>query len=302
LVEKIAREAFKVKGIILAGGSGTRLNPLTKVIGKQLLPVYDKPMIYYPLSTLILAGVTEVLVISTPVETDRFRLLLGNGGHLGIKINYKIQSEPKGLAHGIQLGEEFIENEGFWFILGDNLFHGPEFGTRLSENQEEENSSQIFAYRVSDPSQYGVVRFSDEDKKPVEIIEKPEKFISHWAIPGLYYFDHTAVERAKSVKPSIRGELEIVDVLRSYLSEDRLLVKKISRGNAWFDLGTPENLLTGSHFVHLIQTRQGMLVGSPEEASFRKGHLSLNEILANYDYPKNSFYEKSITSIVKDFE
>ncbi len=291
-----------MRGIILAGGSGTRLNPLTKVIGKQLLPVYDKPMIYYPLSTLILAGVTEVLVISTPVETDRFSQLLGDGSQFGITISYKIQSEPKGLAQGILLGEEFIGNEGFWFILGDNLFHGPEFGTRLSENSKEKHLSHIFAYRVSDPSQYGVIRFSDVDKKPIEIIEKPEKLISHWAIPGLYFFDHTAVERAKNVEPSIRGELEIIDVLKSYLFEDRLEVKKISRGNAWFDLGTPENLLTGSHFVHLIQTRQGMLVGSPEEASFRMGHLSIDEILTKHDHPKNSFYEKSIISAVKDFE
>ena len=291
-----------MKGIILAGGSGTRLNPLTKVVGKQLLPVYDKPMIYYPLSTLILAGVTDVLVISTPVETDRFKQLLGDGSQFGITIKYKIQAEPKGLAQGIQLGREFLQNEEFWFILGDNLFHGPDFGARLSENSFSEYSSKIFSYRVSDPSQYGVVRFSEDRRKPVEIVEKPTQLISHWAIPGLYFFDRTAVERADSVMPSVRGELEIIDVLKSYLAENQLAVSRISRGNAWFDLGTPESLLTGSHFVHLIQTRQGMLVGSPEEASFRKGLLSLNDILTRYDHANNSLYEKSIVSIVKDLE
>lgn len=291
-----------MKGIILAGGSGTRLNPLTKVVGKQLLPVYDKPMIYYPLSTLILAGVTDVLVISTPIETDRFKQLLGDGSQFGIAIKYKIQAEPKGLAQGIQLGREFLQNEEFWFILGDNLFHGPDFGTRLSANSLRGKSSQIFSYRVSDPSQYGVVRFSEDKKRPVEIVEKPTQLISHWAIPGLYFFDRTAVERADSVTPSIRGELEIIDVLKSYLAENLLSVSRISRGNAWFDLGTPESLLTGSHFVHLIQTRQGMLVGSPEEASFRKGLLSLNDILTRYDHANNSLYEKSIVNIVKDVE
>lgn len=291
-----------MKGIILAGGSGTRLNPLTKVVGKQLLPVYDKPMVYYPLSTLILAGVTDVLVISTPLETDRFKQLLGDGSQFGITIRYKIQVEPKGLAQGIQLGREFLENEAFWFILGDNLFHGPEFGTRLSEKPLVRKSSHIFSYRVSDPSQYGVVRFLEDSDDPIEIVEKPTQFISNWAIPGLYFFDRTAIERADSVKPSIRGELEIIDVLRSYLVENDLSVDRISRGNAWFDLGTPESLMTGSHFVHLIQTRQGMLVGSPEEASYRKGLISISDVLERFDHTNSSLYEKSIVNAVKDSE
>jgi glucose-1-phosphate thymidylyltransferase len=291
-----------MKGIILAGGSGTRLNPLTKVVGKQLLPVYDKPMIYYPLSTLILAGVTDVLVISTPIETDRFKQLLGDGSQFGITIKYKIQTEPKGLAQGIQLGKEFLENEAFWFILGDNLFHGPEFGARLSEKPSVGKSSHIFSYRVSDPSQYGVVRFSEDGENPIEIVEKPAKFVSNWAIPGLYFFDRTAIQRADSVKPSIRGELEIIDVLKSYLVENELSVSRISRGNAWFDLGTPESLMTGGHFVHLIQTRQGMLVGSPEEASYRKGLLSISDILKRFDHANSSMYEKSIVNAVKDSE
>lgn len=289
-----------MKGVILAGGSGTRLRPLTTVVGKQLLPVYDKPMIYYPLTTLILAGVTNILLITTPTEVARFRNLLGDGRHFGIRINYEVQAEPKGLAHGVKIAEKFINQESFWFILGDNLFHGPDFGLQLEKVTASRHGAHIFAYRVSDPSQYGVVQFSENQHEIIEIIEKPEKFISNWAIPGLYFFDGTASSRSREIRPSQRGELEITDLLEHYRNSNELTAHKVSRGNAWFDLGTPENLLIGSEFVHLVQSRQGLLVGSPEEAAFQKGLLSSNEFASRFVDLTMSSYENSVLSAICD--
>ena len=255
-----------MKGVILAGGYGTRLHPLTSVIGKQLLPVFDKPMIYYPLSTLIHAGAKEILIVSTKKELPNFKDLLGNGDQFGVDIKFIEQVEPKGLADGVKLAEEFVGDDSFWFILGDNLFHGPEFGKRLGFIPQENNGCTIFAYRVKDPSSYGVIKF-DLNEQPIEIIEKPEKLISNWAVPGIYHFNNEAFKLAKSVSPSLRGEYEITSILNLYIERGNLSVKKISRGNTWFDLGTSENLLSAANFVQAIQERQGLLIGSPEEAS-----------------------------------
>jgi len=283
-----------MKGVILAGGSGTRLNPLTTVVGKQLLPVYDKPMIYYPLSTLILAGVDEVLLITTPLEISRFTQLLGDGSQFGIVIKYEIQESPKGLAQGIQLAAKFTRDESFWFILGDNLFHGPDFGLQLQAIPATTTGAHIFAYRVSNPNEYGVVRFSDSDNSIEELVEKPLQFVSNWAIPGIYFFDKSANSRCLKITPSSRGELEIIDLIKNYAASEELTAHKISRGNAWFDLGTPDSLLTGGHFVQLIQSRQGMLVGSPEEASFRQGFISKDAIEARFGSHGRNPYEKAV--------
>jgi glucose-1-phosphate thymidylyltransferase len=266
-----------MKGIILAGGEGTRLRPCTLVLGKQLLPVYDKPMIYYPLSTLIHAGVDKVLIISTPKETPRFKDLLGDGSKFGISIEYKIQPTPAGIAQGILLAKDFLNEQSFWFILGDNLFHGPDFGAKLVDAPVT-TGARIFAYRVSDPSAYGVAIFDESGETITEIIEKPANHLSGWAIPGLYYFDASAVKRAQEIKPSNRGELEITDVLISYLNDGELHFTKTSRGNAWFDLGTTDSLLAAAFFVQTIQSRQGLIVGSPEEAAYRRGYLKPHQL------------------------
>lgn len=290
-----------MKGIILAGGTGSRLRPLTEVVCKQLLPVYDKPMIYYPLSTLIHAGVDEILVITSPSDLDKFKSLLGNGNRFGIKIEYEAQPKPDGLPQGILIAEDFINGEDFWFILGDNLFHGPEFGSNLKEMRNQKKmGATTFSYRVSDVSQYGTVRYSPVTGKAVELIEKPDQHEVGWAIPGFYYFDSTAVTKAKELKPSRRGELEIIDLLASYLHEETLEVQQISRGNAWFDLGTAENLLIGSQFVHLIQTRQGMLVGSPEEASLNAGNLTNRDLIEILENAPDSSYFFSLRSNYKE--
>ncbi len=265
-----------MKGIILAGGQGTRLRPCTLAIGKQLLPVYDKPMIYYPLSTLIHAGVTQILIVTTPIEIDRFRTLLRSGEQFGIKISYQVQPNPGGIPQGISLAAQFLDGEDFWFILGDNLFHGPDFGVNL-KNIRSHGGAIAFAYRVSNPEDYGVVSFSDTDNSIQELIEKPSKFVSNWAIPGIYKFDNSAVERANSLKPSKRGELEILDLLSDYFKNNDLDIKKISRGNAWFDLGTPESLFKAASFVESLQSRQGLLIGSPEEAAYSAGITSSDE-------------------------
>lgn len=284
-----------MKGIILAGGNGTRLMPLTKVVCKQLLPVYDKPIIYYPLSTLIHAGVTDVLIISTPRDISYIENLLENGMQLGIKIQYLIQESPKGLADGVRISEEFTNGEKFWFILGDNLFHGPDFGVSLQELFLENKGSTVFAYRVADPRAYGVVEFDDDGTTVTKLTEKPEYPNSNWVIPGLYLFDGDAPKLSAQIKPSLRGELEIIDLLEAYLKKRLLNVQKISRGNAWFDLGTSENLLIASQFVHSIQTRQGQLVGSPEEAAFNAQLINIQNFrlsaqkFAQNDYGKNLF-------------
>jgi glucose-1-phosphate thymidylyltransferase len=271
--QRESEKGGKVKGIILAGGEGTRLRPCTLVVGKQLLPVFDKPMIYYPLSTLIHAGVDEVLVVTTPHEVERFRTLLSDGKQFGISISYAVQETPGGIPQGILLAEEFLGGDSFWFILGDNLFHGPEFGAKLKEIEFEEGA-HIFTYRVKDPSAYGVAVFTSGDEKIQSLIEKPQDAKSKWAIPGIYFLDSSAIKKAKHLRPSFRGELEIIDLLNAYLEENKLQASKVSRGNAWFDLGTAENLLRAAMFVEALQSRQGLLVGSPEEAAFSAGYIT----------------------------
>lgn len=278
-----------MKGVILAGGNGTRLRPNTLVIGKQLLPVFDKPMIFYPLSTLIHAGVNEVLIICKYEEKQNFEKLLGDGHRFGIKISYEIQEKPEGIAQGITLAEDFINGEPFWFILGDNLFHGPDFGKSLSAHISDKGAS-IFLYKLMDTRAYGVAVFDRSQSKISELVEKPEANISNWAIPGLYHFDGSAPGRVVALKPSERGEFEIIDLLRSYLATDLLTFSKISRGNAWFDLGTAENLLKASMFVEVIQTKQGMLVGSPEEAGFRSGFISYLQLMESLELYSASDY------------
>jgi glucose-1-phosphate thymidylyltransferase len=293
--QRESEKGRKVKGIILAGGEGTRLRPCTLVVGKQLLPVFDKPMIYYPLSTLIHAGVDEVLVVTTPHEVERFKTLLSDGKQFGISISYAVQETPGGIPQGILLAEEFLGGDSFWFILGDNLFHGPEFGARLRDMREN-LGAHIFTYRVKDPSSYGVAVFTANEDEIQSLIEKPQDGISKWAIPGIYFLDSTAVEKAKHLRPSERGELEIIDLLKEYLTDKNLHAHKVSRGNAWFDLGTAENLLKAAIFVEALQSRQGLLVGSPEEAAFSAGITSQTQFEKSLNDLGNCSYTQQVLS------
>jgi glucose-1-phosphate thymidylyltransferase len=288
-----------MKGVILAGGNGTRLAPCTNVIGKQLLPVFDKPMIYYPISTLIHAGVEEILIICKPTEVELFKILLGDGSQFGISVAYKVQVSPAGVAQGLQMADDFVQKESFWFILGDNFFHGPTFGGEL-RNLNLNQGASIFAYRVKDPTQYGVITFMTDSDEISEIEEKPLLNKSPWAIPGLYFFDNTAIKRASECVPSTRGELEIIDVLKSYLAQGKLSAQKISRGNTWLDLGTSESLATATEFVRLIQDRQGLIIGSPEEAAFASELISSDQIInLASKYPSSDYYQKLVVSLSK---
>jgi glucose-1-phosphate thymidylyltransferase len=286
-----------MKGIILAGGEGTRLRPITVATGKQLLPVYDKPMVYYPLSTLIHAGVTDILIVSTPRDLSRFRELFGDGSQFGVKIKVIEQPRPGGIPQGITLAADFLGTDPFWFILGDNLFHGPEFGVKLRECSATQEPT-AFAYRVKDSRAYGVAVFEPGTDKVVDLIEKPSSPISSWAIPGLYFFTNSAVGIANGLTASARGELEILDVLRSFLKLGTLNVRKVSRGNAWFDLGTAENMLKASMFVESLQNRQGLLVGSPEEASFTAGNITKSDLKARLSVDTSSEYAKQLLNAI----
>ena len=260
------------KGIILAGGSGTRLHPTTQATSKQLLPVFDKPMIYYPLSTLLLAGIREVLIISTPADLPQYQRLFHDGSHLGIRISYAEQPNPDGLAQAFLIGEEWIAGEACALILGDNLIHGDHLSVLLRAASERPKGATVFAYQVRDPERYGVVSF-DADGSAVDIIEKPLKPKSNWAVTGLYFYDARITTLAKTIKPSARGELEITDVNQLYLQEGSLQVERLGRGTAWLDAGTPDSLLQAATFVQTIQARQGNLVGSPEEVAYRMGYI-----------------------------
>ncbi len=253
-----------MKGVILAGGSGTRLHPLTKVTSKQLLPVYDKPMIYYPLTTLILAGVKEVLVITRPEDAPSFKSLLGDGSDFGIAISYAEQEKPTGLAHAPLIAEDFLDGEGFCLILGDNFLYGSGLGRKL-QNLDSAEGATIFAYRVKDPTQYGVIEL-DSIGRPVSIEEKPKVPKSDLAIPGLYFFDKEIIEICRGLQPSARGELEITDAIKAYMSKGRLSVEVLPIGTAWLDMGSFESLLEAGEFVHIVQSRQGILIGDPATA------------------------------------
>ncbi|MDR1084654.1 MAG: glucose-1-phosphate thymidylyltransferase RfbA [Deltaproteobacteria bacterium] len=266
------------RGIILAGGAGTRLHPATLVVSKQLLPVYDKPMIYYPLTTLMLAGIKDILVISTPQDTPYFQKLLGDGHKWGLKLSYRVQPKPEGLAQAFIIGEEFIDQRPCAMILGDNIFFGHDLVTILKEADSETEGASVLAYHVNDPERFGVVEF-DKNRKAVGLEEKPARPRSNYAVTGLYFYDRTVSEKAKSLKPSLRGELEITDLNRLYLDDDLLKVRLMGRGMAWLDTGTHETLLEAGQFIQTVEKRQGLKVASPEEVAFRQGWISRDELL-----------------------
>jgi glucose-1-phosphate thymidylyltransferase len=293
-----------MKGIILAGGSGTRLYPITKGISKQLLPIYDKPMIYYPLSMLMLSGIREVLIISNPEYIDNYKQIFGDGNQLGMKIEYAIQEKPRGLAEAFIIGEKFIENKDVCLVLGDNIFYGhglPELFKRSIENVKKENKATIFGYYVNDPKAYGVVEF-DENMNAISIEEKPENPKSNYAVVGLYFYPNDVVEKAKKVTPSNRGELEITSINEMYLKEDRLKVELMGRGYAWLDTGTHENLLEAGQFIATIEKRTGLKVACIEEIAYKNGWISKDELKKLGNELKKTGYGQYLLRIAQEGE
>ena len=287
-----------MKGIILAGGKGTRLYPLTMSISKQILPVYDKPMIYYPLSVLMLANIREILIISTERDLPVFKELLKDGSELGLKLEYKVQEKPNGLAEAFIIGEEFIGEDNVALILGDNIFYGSGFRGLVEEAAKLEKGAIVFGYPVKDPRAYGVVEF-DETGKAISLEEKPANPKSNYAIPGLYFYDNTVVEKAKNVKPSARGEIEITTVNEIYLSEGKLNVKNLGRGIIWFDTGTHEALLEASNYVEAIQKRQGFYIACLEEIAYKKGWINEKDIEKKIEGTKMNDYQKYLSLLIK---
>ena len=286
-------------GIILAGGSGTRLHPLTKVVSKQLMPIYDKPMIYYPLSTLMLAGIKEILIITTPEEQGRFIELLGDGSHLGIKLEYVAQPSPDGLAQAFILGEEFINGRPSALVLGDNIFYGHDMMKSLQHANNNTNNATVFGYHVTDPERYGVVDF-DQDGKAISIEEKPAKPKSSYAVTGLYFYPPQVVDIAKAIKPSPRGELEITDVNNVFLQQELLDVEVMGRGSAWLDTGTIDSLMDASNFIAAIEKRQGLKICCPEEIAFRKGFINADQLQSLAEPLIKSGYGKYLLKILHE--
>ena len=287
-----------MKGIILAGGKGTRLYPLTKAVSKQLMPIYDKPMVYYPLATLIEAGIHEILIITTPEDMPLFQSLLGDGSRIGCSFNYVEQAEPNGLAQAFILGEDFIQNDPVALILGDNLFYGTHFIEQLKKHASYDGGI-IFASKVSDPHRYGIVQF-DANRKAIDIEEKPMHPKSSYAVPGIYFYDNTVVEKAKKLKPSSRGELEITDLNRLYMDENRLHVEVLDPGTAWLDTGTIESLMEASQFVQVIQSRQGILIGAIEAAAYQSGAIDKKQLSLLADELEKTVYGTYLKSLISE--
>lgn len=287
-----------MKGIILAGGSGTRLWPITKGISKQLMPIYDKPMVYYPLTTLMLAGIKDILVITTPEDQSQFQHLLGDGSQWGISLQYAVQPTPDGLAQAFIIGEEFIGNDKVALVLGDNIFHGSDLGKSLKKCMDPDGGT-VFAYRVSDPERYGVVEFNN-DNVAVSIEEKPTKPKSDFAVVGLYFYDNEVVEIAKNVQPSARNELEITSINEEYLRRGKLKVKTLDRGDVWLDTGTIDSMTDAADYIRAIQRRTGQIIGSPEEVAFTEGFISADALLEQATPLKKSGYGEYLFSLVQD--
>lgn len=288
-----------MKGIILAGGAGTRLYPITKSISKQIIPVYDKPMIYYPLSVLMLAGIREILIISTPKDIHLYEDLLGNGDQLGLRIEYKIQPSPDGLAQAFILGDTFIGDDSVCLVLGDNIFYGQSFGAMLQEAAQLKSGATVFGYYVTDPERYGVVEF-DNNGKAISLEEKPNQPKSNYAVTGLYFYGNDVVQKAKTLKPSPRGEYEITDLNRLYLEENKLTVKLLGRGFAWLDTGTHESLLQASNFIHTIEKRQGLKVSCIEEIAFVRGFINKEQLLVLGNQMKNNPYGEYLIQLANE--
>src|SRR3984957_15817452 len=284
---------YRMKGIILAGGSGTRLHPVTEAVSKQLLPVYDKPMIYYPLSALMLAGIRDILLISTPADTPRFEQLLGSGERWGISIQYAVQPSPDGLGEACLIGKEFLAGEGCCLVLGDNIFFGHDFAKMLRSASERKDGATVFAYAVQDPHRYGVVEF-DENRKAISLEEKPKNPKSRYAVTGIYFYDHQIVSVAEAMKPSARGELEITDVNRWYLERGQLTTELLGRGMAWLDTGTHDSLLEASMFIQTIEKRQGLKVACIEEIAYRQGYIDATQLAEQAEGIGKSSYGRDL--------
>ncbi|WP_233979690.1 glucose-1-phosphate thymidylyltransferase RfbA [Pectobacterium versatile] len=288
-----------MKGIVLAGGSGTRLYPITRGVSKQLLPIYDKPMVYYPISVLMLAGIREILIITTPEDMPAFQRLLGDGNRFGIELSYAIQPSPDGLAQAFIIGEEFINGERCALVLGDNIYFGQSFGKKLEAVAAKEKGATVFGYQVTDPERFGVVEF-DQDFRALSIEEKPVKPKSNWAVTGLYFYDKHIVEMAKQVKPSHRGELEITTLNQMYLEQGNLNVELLGRGFAWLDTGTHDSLIEASQFIHTIEKRQGFKVACLEEIAFRKGWLSKQQVADEAKVMLKTSYGQYLTQLITE--